>query len=183
MRITEIELKGKRHILCLNLWALKRIYAHWGDYGSAVRAITEGSALERTGEQLILLHTLLHGGSIYAAEMGMANPEPPEMTNLVKENMEEVLRQLLPSITAALEQGMSGKIKTQHETAGQTASPSHEPEWYLWYGLKIGLSYREAHALPLGELLDLISIEQIKHEGAKLQKNAEDEFWEMLNRR
>lgn len=57
------------------------------------------------------------------------------------------------------------------------------PEWFLWYGLKVGLSYQTSLALPYGQLLDLVAIEQIKHEGAKLKKNDEDEFWELLERR
>lgn len=183
MRITEIELKGERHILCLNLWALKRIYEHWGDYGSALRAITENTALERTGEQFVMLHILLHGGAIYAAEMGMQNPEPPEMTEFVKDNMSKLLPQLMAKLSEALERGISGDIKIQKETGGCRTTAALAPEFYLWYGLKIGLSYREAHAMPLGELLDLISVEQIKHEGAKLQQSAEDDFWAMLERR
>ena len=183
MRISELELEGKRHILCLNLWALKRIYAHWGEYGSALRAISEGSPLERTGEQFVMLHILLHGGAIYAAEMGMKNPEPPEMTEMVKDGLEEILPQLMPKLLEALERGMSGEIKIQRDAGDGKTGGALAAEWYLWYGLKIGLSYREAHALPLGELLDLISVEQIKHEGAKLQQSAEDDFWALLERR
>lgn len=36
--------------------------------------------------------------------------------------------------------------------------------------------------IPLGELLDLIAVEQIKHEGAEL-KEAEPDFWELLERK
>lgn len=38
-------------------------------------------------------------------------------------------------------------------------------EWFLWYGLHLGLSYREAMAIPLSLLLDIIAVEQIKMEG------------------
>lgn len=183
MRIEEIELKGERHILCLNLWALKRIYEHWGDYGAVIRAISEGSPLERTGEQFVLLHILLHGGAIYAAEMGMRNPEPPEMQEFVKDNLDKLLSQLLPKLTSALEKGFCTGIKIQRESDGTKKAHVNSTELYLWYGVHMGLSYRETHALPLGELLDLISVEQIKHEGAKLQQSAEDDFWAMLERR
>ena len=53
----------------------------------------------------------------------------------------------------------------------------------MWYGLKIGLSYQESHGLPLGELMDLISIEKVRHEGAKLKESEEDEFFNLLERR
>jgi hypothetical protein len=34
--------------------------------------------------------------------------------------------------------------------------------------------------VPLGELLDLIAIEQVKHEGAKVKRSEEEEFFELL---
>ena len=39
------------------------------------------------------------------------------------------------------------------------------PEWFLWYGMNVGLSYTQALDIPFGELLDYIAIEQIKREG------------------
>lgn len=50
----------------------------------------------------------------------------------------------------------------------------------------MGLGYQETLDLPMGELLDLIAIEQIKHEGAKLRRSEADEeeaFFALLNRR
>ena len=43
----------------------------------------------------------------------------------------------------------------------------------MWYGLRIGLTYQQANHIPLGELLDLIAIEQIKREGARLMEPQE----------
>lgn len=57
------------------------------------------------------------------------------------------------------------------------------PEWFLWYGMRVGLSYKQVYAIPHGELMDLIAVEQIKHEGAKLKSSEDEEFWELLNRR
>ncbi len=58
------------------------------------------------------------------------------------------------------------------------------PEWYLWYGMNIGLSREETLSIPFSQLLDLIAIEQIKHEGAtaKLSEQEEDaEVFRLLN--
>lgn len=49
--------------------------------------------------------------------------------------------------------------------------------------MKIGLTRDESLSVPLGELLDLIAVEQIKNEGAKLKENETDEFFALLNRR
>ena len=35
---------------------------------------------------------------------------------------------------------------------------------------------------PLGELLDLIAVEQIKHEGFALRERREDDFWALRER-
>lgn len=40
-------------------------------------------------------------------------------------------------------------------------------DWFVWYGLQIGLTYTDTLDLPFAELLNLVAIEQIKHEGAK----------------
>lgn len=51
----------------------------------------------------------------------------------------------------------------------------------MWYGLRLGLLYEEVRAFPLGELLDLISIEQIKREGyTRRVRETEDDFWALL---
>lgn len=56
--------------------------------------------------------------------------------------------------------------------------------WFVWYGLKMGLSYQETLDLPYGELSDLVAIEQIKNEGAKLKAadyEEQDEFFDLLS--
>lgn len=45
----------------------------------------------------------------------------------------------------------------------------------MWYGLKMGLSYEVAQEIPLSQLLDLISVHQIKEEGFRYQKPMNDE--------
>lgn len=46
----------------------------------------------------------------------------------------------------------------------------------------MGLTYAQALDIPFSELLDLIFIEQVKREGAKLkQEEDEDAFFELLN--
>lgn len=77
-----------------------------------------------------------------------------------------------------------GSAKKRRNRPGETVRLT--PEWFLWYGLKIGLTYDQTMDLPLGELLDLVAIEQIKHEGARLKHSAgdgEEEFFALLNRR
>lgn len=59
-------------------------------------------------------------------------------------------------------------------------------EWLIWYGIHIGLTLNETLDLPIGELLTLIAIDQIKS-GIATEKekyeSEEDEFFALLNRR
>ena len=56
-----------------------------------------------------------------------------------------------------------------------------ERAWYQWYVYRIGIP--GGMDLPLGELLDLIAVEQIKHEGFALRDARRDEdFWALMER-
>lgn len=50
--------------------------------------------------------------------------------------------------------------------------------------MRLGLPYAHALSLPVGEMLDLIAVEQVKTEGF-IGKNpeSEDDFWALLERR
>ena len=48
------------------------------------------------------------------------------------------------------------------------------PEWLIWYGLHLGLTYEQTHIIPVGELMDLITIDQIKSGNLKLREYADD---------
>lgn len=58
--------------------------------------------------------------------------------------------------------------------------------WIIWYGLKIGLTYERVVYSPIGEILDLIAIEQIEN-GQVLYKRTmtreeeEADFWRQMN--
>lgn len=53
-------------------------------------------------------------------------------------------------------------------------------EWYIWYGLKMGLSWDQTLTAPLPLLLDLIAVQQIKEEGFKYKPKLEDEQAEAI---
>ncbi len=52
--------------------------------------------------------------------------------------------------------------------------------WYVWYGLRMGLSREQALTIPFGELCDLIAVEQIKVENAKRKKTKAEETEEFF---
>lgn len=55
--------------------------------------------------------------------------------------------------------------------------------WLLWYALRVGLSKEEALDSRMGELIDLMRIEQIKHEGARLRRpETEGEHYHFIAR-
>lgn len=53
----------------------------------------------------------------------------------------------------------------------------------MWYGLEVGLTLSETLDIRLCELKNLIAIEQIKTEGARLKRDDDEEFFELLKYR
>lgn len=49
------------------------------------------------------------------------------------------------------------------------------PEWYLWYGMHLGLTRDEALSIPFCLLCDLIAVNQIKAEEGFRRKLRPDE--------
>ena len=52
--------------------------------------------------------------------------------------------------------------------SGQAGQVTAGPEWFIWYGLAVGLTYDQAQDIPFGELLDYMAIYQFKHDGSTL---------------
>lgn len=51
----------------------------------------------------------------------------------------------------------------------------------MWYGLHLGLTYEETMDLPIGDVLELIAIDQIRSGQAKEKK--QEDFWDLLKRK
>ena len=59
-------------------------------------------------------------------------------------------------------------------------------EWYIWYGLKIGIPYRYILEMPFGELGDMIAVDQIQNGLAKQKhkrtsEEEQQEFFRLLS--
>ena len=52
-------------------------------------------------------------------------------------------------------------------------------EFYLWFGLKAGLTYEQAMTLPLSLILDLVAVQAIEEGGAERKMTGED-AWQSL---
>lgn len=50
------------------------------------------------------------------------------------------------------------------------------PEWFLYYGLMIGMTRDETLSIPYSQLLDLIAVHQIKQEGAEAKPTEAEEM-------
>lgn len=49
------------------------------------------------------------------------------------------------------------------------------PAWFLWYGMRVGLTMDETLDIPFGDLLTLIAVEQIKREGCRQKRKLTDD--------
>lgn len=47
-------------------------------------------------------------------------------------------------------------------------------EFYLWFGLKAGLTYEQAMNLPLSLILDLVAVQAIEEGGAERKMTGQD---------
>lgn len=77
MRVTYIELLGKRHPLCFSLSATEEIVEEFGGTEQMTDAITSGDTVSQLRAVDKVLDILLRAGRRYCAEAGLEMPETP----------------------------------------------------------------------------------------------------------
>lgn len=70
MRTAEIEINGKKYLLCFNLWALMECTDRYGGLAGIDAALKSEDEVKSISETLWLLNTLMTGGTMYAVETG-----------------------------------------------------------------------------------------------------------------
>ena len=72
----------------------------------------------------------------------------------------------------------SGEPKNKKAKVKTTPGPK-SPEWFLWHGLHMGLDYKTTLDIPHGELLTLISAQNI-YNGAPDESNAKNSDFDAI---
>lgn len=113
MRTAEIEINGKKHLLCFNLWALIECTERYGSLMGIDEAIKSEDEIKAINETLWLLRTLMRGGEMYASESGI-EVEKPIATDQVKAlcSAADIVK-LKTKVLAAINAGMSTSIEVE----------------------------------------------------------------------
>ena len=75
MNINYIELRGEKHPLCYNLYAIERICDEFGDIEAMSRMVSSDKQTDQIRAVSKLLKILMEGGREYCREMGMELPK------------------------------------------------------------------------------------------------------------
>lgn len=120
MRTAEIEINGKKHLLCFNLWALIECTERYGSLSEMFAAISEGTTAKTAKESLWLLETLIKAGDMYAKEMGMDNSEPISAEKILCTCGADFFVNLKSNLMGAINTGMSTNVKAESSKNAET---------------------------------------------------------------
>lgn len=111
MRTAEIQINGKKHLLCFNLWALIECTERYGSLMGIDEALRSEKEADNIREALWLMHTLMKGGEIYATEMGIENEKPLSVESMKAQCSAAFFVGLKTKVLAAITAGMSTNIE------------------------------------------------------------------------
>lgn len=170
MRLGRVTIGGERRLLCFSTRVMKAFFERFGGVSEAFDAIGHDDVKKQTKACLWVIATMLDAGDRYAKLNGIDNPKPLTEKDLRRFTSPKFTLISTLAIMETVTNGLKRNVEIE-DSEPKNHSGALAPEWFIWYGLKIGLSYREALDIPVGELRDLIAVEQIKREGAR-EKNA-----------
>lgn len=156
MRTASIEIGGKAHLLCFSARVVRAVTERYGGMERIDEALSgkdgtdaEPSAVKALDEAVWLLAAMMDGGERYAKLNGLPNPHALTADELLDvmdigdfARLREKLRR--PSPMAKRPTWRRNRQKRGNHFGGPVT-----PEWFLWYGMRAGLSYREALDVPL----------------------------------
>ncbi len=120
MRTAEIEINGKKHLLCFNLWALIECTERYGSLTEMFNAISEGTTAKTANESLWLLETLMKAGAMYAEEMKLDNAEPLTANKMLRTCGAVFFVTLKANLMNAVNKGMSTNVKVESSKNAET---------------------------------------------------------------
>ncbi len=120
MRTAEIEINGKKHLLCFNLWALIECTERYGSLTGINDALKAENEIKAINETLWMLHTLMLCGEMYAVEMGMEVEKPLSIDSMKKLCSAASIVQLKTKVLAAINAGMSTHIEVDNSKNAET---------------------------------------------------------------
>lgn len=183
MRTTRIKILDTEYPLCYSTRVVIAVYQEYGSNDAMYATLQNLQEANKAFEgRLWMLHQLMQAGQRYAALIGNNSPAIPSLSALrvsasgrygeIMEMIENTIASgSMMSIRAGEPKNKKAKVKT-------TPGPK-SPEWFLWHGLHMGLDYNTTLDLPHGELLTLISAQNI-YNGAPDESNAKNSDFDAI---
>lgn len=116
MEVKYIELRGEKHPLCYNLYAIERICDEFGDIDTMIESMNGKDNVRSIGK---MLKILMEAGREYCREMGMEMPKPiANPSALIDIRDPETIRAIFSTINDHSERSV--------EVTGKNAVPTQE---------------------------------------------------------
>ena len=157
-------------MLCISTRVLLHIEEKYGDSDGGLKQIMSNGKLS---DVVWLLSEMIDAGDRYAKMESVENPGAIPF--------DELLDRIGPDDYELMFQVNRGGDKSRNNANGRNSAAkkrkSHSggritPEWYLWYGMEVGLTRNESLSIPFSLLLDLIAIHQSKKKGGAAKNQA-----------
>lgn len=184
MRTTRVKILDTDYPLCYSTRVVIAVYQQYGGLDEMHGTLSNLQEANKAFEgRLWMLHQLMQAGQRYAALLGSDSPAVPSLSALRVSVPSGRYGEIMETIENTIAAGSMMSIKSgepKNKKAKVKTTPGKKsPEWFLWHGLHIGLDYNTTLDLPHGELLTLISAQNI-YNGAPDESNAKNSDFDAI---
>lgn len=117
MKLTYIELKGEKHPLCYNLYAIEELCDVFGDLDAMTAAMNSAKQNVQIKAISSVLRALMDGGRAYCTETGIDMPKEIK-------NPSALIDITSPESVAAIFSAINSDSKTEIEVASKNVNPT-----------------------------------------------------------
>ena len=168
MKTTSIEINGKRYLLCFSLRVIRSCTERYKIIEEIGSAIDSEDKLQNVYESVWIIAEMMKAGERYAKLNGLDAPEALSEDVLLDVFDVRDAALLVEKIQETILAGKAAEIEAEYPK-------NAEATWFLWYGMRVGLTMDETLDIPFGDLLTLIAVEQIKREGCRQKRKLTDD--------
>lgn len=119
MKVSYIELLGKKHPMCFSMTAANEMDEAFGGLGAMIERMRTGSLVKQAADINKTLEILLKAGRTYASASGMELPDPLPCAPADLMNVEEATSAIFSTISRDTEREVEAVLKNGEATPGQ----------------------------------------------------------------
>lgn len=183
MRTTRIKILDIEYPLCYSTRVVIAVHEKYGSLDAMYASLQNLQEANKAFEgRLWMLQQLMQAGKRHATLSGLPCPTIPQLSALrmsIPGKYGEIMEKIEETITAGCMMTIRAGEPKNKKAKAKTTPGTKSPEWFLWHGLHIGLDYNTTLDLPHGELLTLISAQNI-YNGAPDESNAKNNDFDAI---